>query len=124
MSEPSIAAGTLRPIAFAAALAVLGAGCIGIYNNTEKFLNQPKEGTSEAELLGTFGLPDFSSPLEGGGKVYGYKVRDVKYIILVGVYEGYDLLFTVQGGALKETKKIARPKAFTLFQPVPWAVSD
>lgn len=99
-------------------------GCVGIFDNTEKFLNAPQQGLAEAELLETYGFPDFSATLEGGGKVYGYKVRDVKYIILVGLYEGHDLLVTVEGGVVQGTKRVPRSKSLTILQPVPWAVTD
>ena len=107
-----------------AALALLAQGCVGIYDNTEKFLSPPKQGLPEADLLATYGFPDFTTGLDGGNKVYGYKVRDVKYIVLVGLYEGYDLLVTVERGAVKGTTNIPRSKALTIFQPIPWAETE
>jgi hypothetical protein len=115
-----------RPVLCGLALIALGLfpGCVGIYDNTGRFMNPPKEGLTEAELITTYGAPDFTNAVEGGAKMYVYKVRDVKYIILVGVYEGYDLVVTVVGGKVKETKQLPRAKSMTLFQPIPWAVAD
>jgi hypothetical protein len=108
------------------ALLVLGLlpGCVGIYDNTGRFMSPPKEGLTEAELITTYGAPDFTQTVEGGAKMYVYKVRDTKYIVLVGVYDGHDLVVTVVGGKVKETKQIARAKSLALFQPIPWAVTD
>ena len=116
-----------RPVSMFAVLvtaAILSQGCVGIYDNTQKFLNAPKEGLAEAELLQTYGFPDFTMTLEGGDRVFGYKVRDVKYIVLVGIYEGHDLLVTTSQGAVTGTKRIPRTKTWSLFQPVPWAVAN
>lgn len=98
-------------------------GCIGIYNNSDVFFNPPETGTSELELLKDFGAPDFAETTREG-KVYVYKVRDVKYIILVGIYDGHDMVVVMQDGVVVQTRNVQRPKAFTLFQPIPWAVAD
>jgi|GEM_PF-627293 len=97
--------------------------CIGIYDNTENFLNPPDAGTDEIEILNELGTPSFASDVEDK-TVYVYKVRDVKYIILIGLYEGYDLVITCRDGVVAETRKVPRPSAFCLFSPVPWAVPD
>ena len=104
-------------------LTLFPTGCVGIYDNSARFFNVPKVGTSEVELLKDFGAPSFTTSA-GSRKVHVYKVRDVKYIILVGIYEGYDLVVVVQNGRVEETKKVPRASAFTLFTPVPWAVAD
>lgn len=102
---------------------VLLTACIGIYDNTENFLNPPGTGKEELSVLNELGNPSFSTIVEDK-KVYVYKVRDVKYIILVGLYEGYDLVITCRDGLVVESRKVPRPSSFTLFSPVPWAVAD
>ncbi|MBN1901999.1 hypothetical protein JW926_11810 [Candidatus Sumerlaeota bacterium] len=107
-------------------LGVAGAlltACIGIYDNTENFLNPPGTGKEEISVLTELGTPSLATTVEDK-KVYVYKVRDVKYIILVGIYEGYDLVITCRDGLVEESRKVPRPRAFTLFNPVPWAVAD
>lgn len=97
--------------------------CIGIYDNSENFLNPPGTGKEELSVLNELGTPSLATTVEDK-KVYVYKVRDVKYIILVGLYEGYDLVITCRDGLVVESRKVPRPRAFTLFNPVPWAVPD
>ena len=97
--------------------------CMGFYNNTSNFLNPPGIGTEEINVLKELGTPAFSTIVEDQ-KVYTYRVRDVKYIILIGLYEGYDLVVICRDGMVVESKRVPRPKAFTLFNPLPWAVAD
>ncbi|HPB30151.1 MAG TPA: hypothetical protein PLB62_01720 [Candidatus Sumerlaeota bacterium] len=104
-------------------LAVLLTGCIGIYNNQDNFLNPPETGAPEINMLNSLGAPQFSTTVEDQ-KVYVYRVRNVKYIVLVGLYEGYDLVVICRDGMVVQTKRVPRPKAFTLFNPLPWAVAD
>ncbi len=98
-------------------------GCMGFYKNSDNFLNIPQAGEKEIVILNQLGIPSFSASVEDN-KVYCYRVRDVKYIILVGIYEGYDLVITCRDGAVVESKRVPRPRTFTLFSPVPWAVAD
>lgn len=111
-----------------AALLVLAAplllgGCIGIYSNTSKFLNTPREGTTEIELIERYGTPAFSSYVQDR-RVYTYKVRDTKYILVAGIYDGYDLVVVCQNGLVTSTSRVERPRALAILNPVPWAVAD
>jgi hypothetical protein len=103
------------------AATLLLTGCIGIYDNSDTFFKQPNVGMTESALLQNYGTPSFAGEADGVQKVYTYKVRDHKYIVLVGIYEGYDLVVTCSGGQVLQVDKVMRPKAFTLFNPVPWA---
>jgi len=98
-------------------------GCMGFYKNSDNFLNVPKTGEQEIVILNELGIPSYSTSVEDK-KVYCYRVRDVKYIILVGIYDGYDLIITCRDGVVVESKRVPRPRTFTLFSPVPWAVAD
>lgn len=100
-------------------------GCVGIYGNTEKFLNEPAIGQQEVDVLTTYGAPDFATTTGNNQRVLMYKVRDVKYFILVGIYSGHDLMvkFDAQG-QVQETKRVPRPKTVSILQPLPWAVSE
>lgn len=98
-------------------------GCIGIYDNTDLFLNSPAVGSGEVEMLKAYGTPAFTTKAEDR-TVYTYKVRDVMYIICVGLYKGHDMVVVIRDGDVEEVKKVTRPNAFTLFQPLPWAVAD
>jgi len=98
-------------------------GCMGFYKNSDNFLNIPQTGAQEIVILNELGIPTYSTSVEEK-KVYCYRVRDVKYIILVGIYEGYDLIITCRDGVVVESKRVPRPRTFTLFSPVPWAVTD
>ena len=69
-------------------------------------------------------VPDI---IEGDVLVVGsksYKVRDVQYLVLVGLYKGYDLLVVCRDGRVVESEKITRPNAMTILYPTPWAVAD
>ncbi len=105
------------------AIAVLVAltGCIGLYNNSEQFLNEPEVGMSEVEVIKTYGTPAFASGV-GLDRVLTYKVRDTKYLLVFGQYEGYDLVIVMKDGKVVETQKVPVGKAFALFQPWPWLV--
>lgn len=110
-------------IGFASLLLLLAlplTGCIGIYDNSERFMSQPGIGTDEVTMLKTYGTPDFVGFVEDK-KVYTYKVRNNKYIILVGDYQGYDLVIVCESGQVKEVTRVNRPKGFALLNPVPWA---
>ena len=98
-------------------------GCLGFYRNTDNFLNLPDAGEEEIKILNELGIPSFSTMVEDK-KIYCYRVRNVKYIILVGIYEGYDLIITCRDGTVVESRRVMRPWTFTLFNPVPWAVVD
>jgi len=119
----------MRKIYLASICAALGfvfislCGCVGTYNNTTNFLNPPDIGTEEITVLKELGSPVFSTVVEDQ-KVYIYRARNVKYIILVGLYEGFDLVVICRDGMVVESKKVPRPKTFTLFYPTPWAVAD
>lgn len=114
--------GFLRLMAIAGLLG-LSTGCVGIYSNKELFLNEPAVGTSEVDTIKQFGAPDFNVET-GANSVFTYKVRDVMYFILFGIYRGYDLVVVFENGLVNETHRVQRPKTVTLFQPVPWAVQD
>jgi hypothetical protein len=106
---------------FVAALPL--AGCIGIYDNSVQFELQPAKGLEETEVLKRYGSPEFAGYVENK-QVYIYKIRDNRYYVLYGVYEGYDLVITCENGVVTDVSKVERPKAMTLFNPVPWAEAD
>ena len=95
-------------------------GCIGIYNNSASFFNEPEPGMSETDMLRTYGTPAFAGEVQDQ-TVYTYKVRDNKYIVLVGIYEGHDLVVTCEDGKVTQVSKVKRPQTLTILQPVPWA---
>lgn len=109
-------------LALAATVTVFG-GCFAMYDNTKTFLNQPAEGLSEGDMIRTYGAPAYSGTAENQ-KIYVYKVRDNKFILIVGVYEGYDLAVTCENGQVAEVSRIERPKALTLFGAIPWAETE
>lgn len=98
-------------------------GCIGIYDNSALFFNLPREGTSEGTILRTYGTPDFAGFAENE-KIYTYKVRKNQFIILLGMYEGYDMVVTCKNGEVASVDKVIRPKTFSLFYPTPWAEAE
>ena len=106
-----------------AAVLLVSTGCVGIYDNTEMFLNDPPVGMSETDVIKTYGTPSFVST-EGDTKILTYKVRDAKYIVLIGLYDGYDLIVRMQNGSVEETFKVQIPKAFALFSPWYWIVTE
>lgn len=95
-------------------------GCVGIYKNSDRFFNLPATDSPENKLMETYGIPDVVTKQEEK-TVYGYKVRDNKYIICVGIYDGFDVLVTCEKGKVVGVTKLQRPQTFTLFQPIPWA---
>lgn len=104
--------------------AMLGAtGCFGTYSNARIFAMEPTQGMQELALVHTYGMPDWSSEIEDS-KVYVYRVRDNRYVVLVGLYEGYDLIVTCRDGEVADVRRMQRPKALTVFQPLPWAESN
>ncbi len=103
-----------------AIVAALGAGCVGVYNNRPHFMTEPQIGMSEADLIKRYGTPSFSG-FALDQKIYTYKVRDNKYIVLVGLYEGYDLVVVCEGGEVKEIARAPRPTTLTILHPAPWA---
>lgn len=109
--------------AAAVSLLAILTGCIGIYDNRDMFNPAPQSGMSELDMLRAYGAPAFVGYVEDQ-KVYTYKVRDNKFIILVGVYDGYDLIVTVEGGKVVDSRQIQRPYAMTLFGAVPWAEAE
>lgn len=98
-------------------------GCVGIYDNTEMFLNDPPAGMSEVDVIKTYGTPAFISTT-GDQKILTYKVRDAKYIVMIGLYDGYDLIVMMRNGSVEETFKVQVPKAFALFSPWNWIVTE
>lgn len=104
-------------------ITVIFTGCVGSYNNTHNFLNPPATGDEELSVLKEFGTPSFATTVEDQ-KIYTFKVRDVKYMVCIGLYEGYDLVVICRDGMVVETKKVPPPKSFSLFYPVPWAVAE
>lgn len=113
---------TTRAVALSAVLfaSTLLSGCIGIYDNTDIFFDLPNPDMPEAELLQKYGTPSYAG-FADDQKIYTYKVRDNKYIILIGLYEGYDLVITCRDGVVVKTDRVERPTGFALFNPVPWA---
>ena len=101
-------------------LAATLTGCIGVYNNSDLFTPAPYQGMDELAMLKGYGTPDFTTFVEDQ-KVYTYKVRDNLYVILVGVYDGYDLVVVCEDGQVRETTKVEAAKRFSLFSPVPWS---
>lgn len=114
---------SFRIVLFVILSSLILSGCVGIYNNEGNFLNLPETGSEEINALKELGPPAFSTEVEDQ-KIYIYKARNVKYIICVGLYEGYDVVITCRDGMVVDSKKIARPKTFTFLTPVPWAVTD
>lgn len=103
---------------------LLATGCVGIYNNSNLFkYNSPTEGMPEIEMLQTYGAPSFATEV-GMQKVYIYRVRDNKYIILVGLFDGTDLTVTCEEGKVVKVNRVERPKAFSLFQPWNWSDTE
>ncbi len=102
---------------------ILHVGCVGLYSNTANFMNPPEPGKEVVDMLKEYGIPVFTATVEDQ-EIYGYRVRDVRYIVLFGSYKGYDLIVVSRDGRVVETKKIQRPQALSLFTPVPWAVAD
>ncbi len=97
--------------------------CVGFYGNTTRFLQPPAEGMEEIEMIKQYGEPSFTTVVEDQ-TVYTYKIRDVKYLVVVGLYEGYDLVIVCRDGRVIEVKKIDRNRSFSLFHPVPWAIEE
>ena len=91
-------------------------GCIGFYGNTTRFLQLPVEKMGVIEMLQQYGEPSFSTIVEDK-TIYTYKVRDVKYIVVVGIYNGYDLVIVCMDGKVDQVKKIGRNQSFSLFHP-------
>ena len=113
----------ILPLLAALGIMFLSAGCVGVYKNTDVFAIQPHEGMSEVEMLQSFGAPHFSAYVEDQ-KIYTYKVRDNKYIIAVGVYDGYDMVVTCQNGTVKKVGRVERPRSFSVLFPTPWAETE
>ncbi len=103
--------------------AVMLAGCIGQYDNSAIFTPGPHEGMDEITLVQTYGTPSWQGFAEDK-KLYTWKVRDNTYILVVGVYDGYDLVVTVENGEVSEVTRAPRPKALTILSPLPWAEAD
>ena len=98
-------------------------GCIGLYDNSPLFLNDPAAGMSEADVIKNYGAPAFATS-SGSETIYVYKVRKTRYVVLAGVYEGHDLVVRFNNGVVVETHKVANADALAILQPVPWAVTD
>ena len=96
-------------------------GCVGIRSNKENFLNEPKRGMSELELLQTYGKPDFNAAVEDQ-KVYVYSVIDEKYMIVIGTSGSYDLVVTCRDGEVVDTKRIKSAQGMSILQPNTWQV--
>lgn len=109
----------IAALALAATMTLL-TGCIGINSNADIFFDEVKPGTPEVEMLQAYGTPSFAG-FADDQKVYTYKVRNNRYIILLGIYDGYDLVITCEGGQVAEVDKVKRPDTFSLFSPLPWA---
>jgi hypothetical protein len=116
-----------RPAAWLAGIALAAAlplsGCIVIYDNSLQFELQPGKGLEETEVLKRYGAPEYAGFVENK-QVYIYKIRNNRYYVLFGVYEGYDLVITCENGVVTDVSKVSRPSAMTLFNPVPWAEAD
>ncbi len=116
----------MRNVKFVMMLMIAGvmtAGCVGTYSNKARFVQDPKTGMLEADMVRTYGAPAFKTQVENEN-LYVYKVRDNKYIVLIGLYEGYDIVVTARAGEVKAVDRIARPQTFTLLNPVPWAEAE
>ena len=111
------------PALAVSALLLLATGCFGRFDNTYKFINEPRTGQAELEMLKQYGIPNFTTSVEGQ-RIYGYKVRRANYYVFLGLYDGYDMLIVCRDGRVVETRKVLRPETVTILQPVPWAVSD
>ncbi len=113
----------LRHLLAAAASVFLLAGCIGQYDNTAIFTPAPHKGMDEVALVQAYGTPSWQGFAEDK-KLYTWKVRDNTYILIVGVYDGYDLVVTVENGEVSEVTRAPRAKALTILSPLPWAEAD
>ncbi|MCB2156375.1 hypothetical protein KQI84_15990 [bacterium] len=113
---------TIQLIA-AAVLAISLTGCIGIYDNSELFRPAPHQGMDELAMLQSYGTPTFTTFVEDQ-KIYTYKVRENMYIILLGIYDGYDLVVVCEDGRVREITKVDPPKRFSLISPVPWSDTE
>lgn len=102
---------------------VLASGCVGIYSNKDRFLNEPRLGESITDVVKAYGAPTFNVD-DGSRKLFTYKVREVMYFILVGIYQGHDLVVTFDDDRVVSTQRLPRPKTVTILQPIPWAVAD
>lgn len=109
--------------AVASLLLCVSSGCVGIYSNKDRFLNEPQPGLSLTEVVKTYGAPSFMVD-DGPTKLFTYKVRDVMYFVLVGIYQGHDLVVAFQNGVVTATHRLPRPKTVAFLQPLPWAVAD
>lgn len=115
----------LRGLALLGVLAagVLFSGCVSVYSNTKRFDPAPHVGMTEMDLILTYGAPDYAGFVEDQ-KIYVYKVRDSKFIIALGQYNGYDMVITTKGGIIKDTRRLPRGQAVTLLYAAPWMGHD
>ncbi|MBI1783621.1 hypothetical protein HYR69_00630 [Candidatus Sumerlaeota bacterium] len=109
--------------ATASAFALALTGCISSYSNTARFTQPPHPGMPETEMLQRFGAPDYSGFVEDQ-KIYVYKVRDSKYIIIVGQYSGRDIVVTAKGGVVRSVQEVPRGECMTFLYAAPWMGHD
>ncbi|MEQ8820661.1 MAG: hypothetical protein RLY93_10475 [Sumerlaeia bacterium] len=121
--SPARLAKPLTKLAFLAAAAMVLAGCIGIYDNRKVFQPGPNRGMEERELLRQYGTPAYSGFVEDE-KVYIYKVRQQGYYVLVGIYDGYDLVVFCDDGRVTDVQQAPLGTNFSFLNPVPWAVAE
>jgi len=110
---------TIAAIAFMLSLS----GCVSIYSNSNQFDPAPHVGMTEMDLIQTYGAPDYAGFVEDQ-KIYVYKVRDSKFIIALGQYNGYDMVITTKGGIIKDTRRLPRGQAVTFLYAAPWMGHD
>jgi hypothetical protein len=106
-----------------AALLIAMSGCVGVYDNSGRFLNDADVGETQADVIKRFGTPSFTTG-SGAETVMTYDVRDNKYIILIGMYDGYDMVIVFKDGKVTETRKVQLGTRFALFSPWNWIVAD
>ena len=102
-----------------AVLLATSVGCIGISKNTDRFLNPPTSGMTEVEMVMQFGAPDFSTR-SGDKAVYVYKIIDRAYYIVFGYADDLDMVVVLEGGKVKEVKKLKAGTGMAILQPNTW----
>lgn len=94
-------------------------GCIGTQMATDVFLNQPVPGTSEVDLIKTYGMPDYSLS-SGATSVHVYQVPERQYYVLYGWSEDVDMVVVCRDGQVAEVKNVRTSESMAILQPATW----